>query len=405
MLRAGVGLACMALSAGLQLGPAELTATLPGIEQVLAKAKNEVKEFRANAKAMQQAVAEQQRLDRLKFVERKRSYEARIAELALQNGNISVTNNKIRKGNVALRRSNRILEATLTELHRDNQRRRNIFALVGEKMGVASSFIQDSLELTDDTKAAELQVLAPTTPTPSLDMFLALAKDMNPSAMLQIPAGHADTEAAKELVDVLAKSLTEISSAEEQSEVEFNETYEHKFQARMLRQMTLNETQSRLLATQRELEQHRTRLNQAKVRLEATRQLLQDRRHALRVFAHSLEAALAEMDESSGVAIASSSNESSKATMRTHSAKAGLANRSRDDAQRAADAPNMFARVISNVSSNNTLVKASLQTAADINVSRDDDAKASAALFWEDETQPSMYMAAAAAAAAAVAKR
>lgn len=271
-------------------GQPNAAAALPDVESVLTKATDKAHDFAEQAMAMQRRVTEQQEKSRAALAAQKASYEAKLASQAAQSDTISANNTAINSANEALQKSNTILEAELMDMQGKNAHMRQALQEISNKVEAAKLFIVDSMKATDDTNAEELHVLAPTTPKPTLDHFLAMAGASKVS-LLQLSSPR--SQGPEDLVSVLSKSLADIANAEVEGAAELKAHFLASFEEGQKRQVDLNATHAELLKRQTDLKERQGKLMEAKNHLLNTNKQLTGRLHGLRVFARKLDSVAA----------------------------------------------------------------------------------------------------------------
>lgn len=291
---------------GAALATGESTLKLPDVDVVLGKASGKALDFAAQATEMQARLASKQKEHRAVMAGRKKTFETRLSEQAERNKHISDENAQIRSNIHNLEHNNSRVEKECLHLQAQNVEMRRIMASITEKVGVATSFLSDTLNVTDDTNAEELEILAPTTPKPTLEHFIRVAGSSDLGAsLLQVRNGMTTKATAKvtakvtsqerpallagDLVKVLSASLVDISAAEKEAmatlEASFLESFamgENLTHSLLQKQAELNQTESQLLT-------RKAQLTSAKLHLLATRRQLTKRFRGLQVFASKVD--------------------------------------------------------------------------------------------------------------------
>lgn len=286
-----MGLFALSLLLASQLAWAGNPATsLPDVESVLTKATDKAHDFAEQASAMQAKVALQQQKSLDALSAQKKLYESKLSQQAAMSDAISANNSAIDAANKALKKSNTDLEVELKRLQDENGEMRKSLQTIDEKVAAAKLFLEDSLKVTDDTDAEELYVLAPTTPKPTLDHFLAVAGGERVS-LLQLSSPR--SQGPEDLVSVLSQSLSEIATAEVEGAAELKAHFMANFQDGQRHQEALNATNAQLVQLQAELKAHQAKLLEAKSHLQATGAQLSQRLHGLRIFARKVDSAAA----------------------------------------------------------------------------------------------------------------
>lgn len=285
-------------------------AKLPDVNAILGKASGKAQEFAAQATEMQLRLASEQQKHKAAMAKQKLKFETKLSVQAAMNQNISDENARIRSNISDLQEHNAEVEKMAAFIQTQNADMRKIITTISGSVGMAISFLADSLEETDDTDAEALKVLVPTTPKPTLEHFMRVAGYPGlGSSLLQVRTGlaaraegklttkmrvarrkqqHQDP-AAEDLVKVLSDSLVDISAAEHEAVATLKASFMEKFSAGekytsalLEEQRALNETQSQLLARKDEL-------NKAKMHLVATRTKYAASFDGLRKFASKID--------------------------------------------------------------------------------------------------------------------
>lgn len=270
----------------------EMAMALPDVESVLTKATGKAHDFAEQASAMQAKVALQQQKSRDALAAQKASYEKKLSQQAAQSDAIKANNTLITSHNDALKKANADLESELRDLQSNNAKMRQSLKTIDDKVSAAELFLQDSLKVTDDSDAEVLSVLAPTTPKPTLDHFLAVA-GAEQLSLLQLSSTGSRSQGPEDLVNVLSKSLADIASAEVEGAAELKAHFLANFEEGQRQQAALNATQVQLMELQSELKDRQAKLLEAKGRLQSTSKELTGRLHGLRIFARKVDSAAA----------------------------------------------------------------------------------------------------------------
>jgi len=259
---------------------------LPDLDTVLTKATSKAHDFAEQAAAMQQQWSKQQERSRAALAAKRQEYENRLQLVRQQNDLISSKNSELQIVNRELNIQNTQMFDRLKGLQDKNNQMRATLQDLTDKVSSAQLFITDSLKITDDSRASELEVLAPTTPKPTLDHFLDVTNGRKVS-LLSIGSKHVDDPSA--LVGTLAQSLGEIQAAEEEGAAELKAHFMANLKEALDHQEMLNATQAELLKTKAELEKHQLKLLQARSHLQARNKEIRDRLEGLGVFAEKVD--------------------------------------------------------------------------------------------------------------------
>lgn len=311
----------------------EAKAPLPDVDSVLTKANSRAHDFAEQALAMQQRLRAQQDKSRSALAAKRQKYEGELELLANQSHAIQLQNSDLELGNKKLAQMNADMVADLNRLREKNIQMRATLKNITNKVSTAQLFIADSLTITDDSNAKELEVLRPTTPRPTLDRFLAVAANMrlplladfagrddgaNASAtdnsssqpkpsvdhhlavanshklsLLAIFAKHTDehthAEDPKDLVDTLSASLKEIAAAEAEGAAELEAHFKANIGEALELRSSLNTTRVRFQQAKAELLEQRHKLLNARAHLQATSKQLAERLRGVRAFADAVD--------------------------------------------------------------------------------------------------------------------
>jgi len=313
-------------------------APLPDVDSVLTKANSKAHDFAEQARAMQQRLLLQQNKSRAALAAQKEGFEHRLNVLSAQSKAIGAKNAELQASNTKLEQENAATMAECKGLENRNSELRETLQTIGGKVAAAQDFLLESLKITDDSEAKELEVLAPTTPKPTLDNFLAATRD-DKISLLAIRSRRA--EDPSEYVSMLSNSLAEISTAEADGAAELKAHFMAELETITARQASLNTTQAELNQTQAKLQEHRSSLLAAKAHLQDTNKQLDARLQSLRVFANKVGVSVAvslgaktTVDTTANVTANATANVTANATVNATSdaVTASLGNTSHDNA-------------------------------------------------------------------------
>lgn len=265
-------------------------APLPDLDTVLTKATSKAHDFAEQAAAMQQRLLDQQEESRAALVVQKREFEQRLDHMQQQNENISVENSELLVDNTAAEHDTSVLFAELKEIQVNNTQMRAALQSLADKTSTAQLFVVDSLKVTDDSQAQELMFLTPTTPKPTLDIFLDVATGRKVSLLaIDAKLRHYPSE----LVSGLSNSLSEIKAAEDEGAADLKAHFMTNMAETQERLAQLNATHAKLLQRKAQLQVYRGKLHGAKAHLRATSEQLQDRLSRMRMFAERVDSTVA----------------------------------------------------------------------------------------------------------------
>lgn len=305
---------------------------LPAVDSILSSASNTLEDFASQAKLMQSRVLQQQASSRAMLAEEKKRYEANLTQdVALINAT-KLENAKLQRRNERWQSENEAAMKEAAELQESTEIMRTALTSLGEKMDLAKSFILVSVNATDDSNAAELSVMRPTTQAPTLEHFLDVARaeiglngtdsslaDAAAPLFLQLtartqrrakkivlPDDDESPEAAAErrmkdgtatpadLVPLLSRSLERIAKAEHAGKDAMKEKFEAKHNVNKMRYEELMKDQAKLEKEGSELKKKKELMLQANNMLMEVRSNLFQRLHGFQVFALKVDEAMAE---------------------------------------------------------------------------------------------------------------
>lgn len=262
-------------------------APLPDVDSVLTKATNKFHDFAEQARFMQQRMLDQQEQSRAALAVKKQGYEHSLHVLGNQSRAIRAQNSGWQAANDRLEKDNAATLAECTQLEARNAELRMSLRSLSEKVSVAKQFLLESLKVTDDSDAKALEILAPTTPKPTLGNFLAATRG-DKLSLLTVSSSTRHNDDPKEYADMLSNSLSEISSAEADGAAELKAHFLAELERVQADQAGLNATQQALRQTNAKLHERRDSLLAARAHLQETNAQLNERLHGLRVFANTV---------------------------------------------------------------------------------------------------------------------
>lgn len=269
-------------------------ASLPDVESVLLKARGKAEDFAAQARTMQARVEEEQSRSRASLKAAKEEYERKLGKQAGENMQMEKGNTDLHSDIRRLKRENKQILEEAEAVSAANDAMRKALISMQNKVQAAQDFVKDSLAKTDDSNAEELTILEPTTPKPTLDHFLRVAQAASDVSFLQLsahPQDHAtgSPARAKDLVQLLASGLADISAAEKEGAAQLKASYlenyatgeKHK-EALLTVRKSLMEKEEMANNTQKELIVARDHIRETYMQLEK-------RLHGLRIFARKVD--------------------------------------------------------------------------------------------------------------------
>lgn len=261
-------------------------AALPSVDTVLTKANSKALDFAQKAADLQKKLDEERRASRAALSKQKEEYEKLLQAQSHQSSVISQHIEETKTGNNELSKLNTQTMAEVTSLREKNAEMRSALESVISKVSAAQLFLADSLKVTDDSNAKELDVLIPSTPEPTLDHFLAMTRD-NKMSLLAVHTRRASRP--EDFVSMLAGSLEDIETAQKEGIADLKAHFMESFSQGEKHQAELNATLAALNQTQVDLKEKRAKLLEAKAHLESTNKDLNERLRAMRAFANRVD--------------------------------------------------------------------------------------------------------------------
>lgn len=288
--------------------------SLPEVDAVMTKASDTLSDFAAQAKKMQEKVTQKQESSKAALAAQKNDYEQRLAAQADKEKEAVVANKQVRAAINVLQDSIDELKTHAGKIQRSNSIMREALLSLDPKMATARSFLEDSLKITDDSQAPELEILEAPKPEPSLKNFLAVTHDdfdvkqiaaENSQVVSLLSTGGAAEVAAstpprrpqtspEDLVRMLASGLEELERDQNAGEADLKAHFIVMFEQGEKRLAELAEERQSLEDSKAAKEALRGDLQVAKAHLMKTNQNLEKRLNGLRVFAQKADSGVLE---------------------------------------------------------------------------------------------------------------
>lgn len=152
------------------------THLLPAVNEVLSSASKNLEVFSANADQMRKKADQMQQAAKRNLTLLKAHYVTRLNTWKADNEELVAKSEVLRSNISRVNATNDALETQANNLQDSIDVLHETFAELVKRVDVAEGFIGDSLNSTEVDDAPEVQVLAPTTPKPTLASFLLDAR-------------------------------------------------------------------------------------------------------------------------------------------------------------------------------------------------------------------------------------
>lgn len=149
---------------------------LPAVSEVLSTASETLKVFSANANQMRKKADEMKEASKRNLTLLKSHYEDRLNSFRAENEELIKRSAWLRSNTSLVNATNKVLETQANNVQKSIDILHETFSVLNGRVEVAEGFIVDSLNSTSVDGAPEVQVLAPTTPKPTLEAFLLDAR-------------------------------------------------------------------------------------------------------------------------------------------------------------------------------------------------------------------------------------
>lgn len=156
--------------------PVPTTQTLPAVGEVLLPASETLHEFSSDTNEIRRQVEDRQKRLKEKMVMAKHRFEAKLLNYKDRHTNLTSVNRELRNSIRVVNETNAALIASASATQRSIHILQVTIMSLRERVLQAQGFLDDSLNVTDVTASAEVQVLVSTTPEPTLESFLSKAR-------------------------------------------------------------------------------------------------------------------------------------------------------------------------------------------------------------------------------------
>lgn len=167
---------------------------LPAVGEVLSTASQTLEDFSKDTNQIRVKVDERQKALKEKMVLARGRFEAKLKDYQQHYANITMANDKLRDDIRTANQTNADLVADATDTQHSIHILQDTLLSLQGKMLHAEGFVDDSLNTTDVSNATVVQVLAPTTPPPTLDTFLLKARKELGLTAAPAPPADADVD-------------------------------------------------------------------------------------------------------------------------------------------------------------------------------------------------------------------
>lgn len=278
-------------------------AQLPGVESMLAKAAKALEGFAQQAHDMQEKVARRQAASRAALNQQKFSYERQLVRQDHQSYAIVEANERLRSKALAKKKAAEEQRLEIQKTLQNNAHLRDLLVALEPKLGSASTFIADALNLTDDSDseardletkqaltmeqflaAPKVRLIDSATVSSLIQGRRARSKAVPGSKVEELPQVQKAAENMEALVKGLSKSLEDLGTAEETGQSKLREQFLTAYRRGEAKQQNLLREQRDLNATMTDLQALDRELTLANEHVQQTQASLADRLRALRGF-------------------------------------------------------------------------------------------------------------------------
>lgn len=247
---------------------------LPKVQDMLSKASRTLTEFEKDASIMQKQVKEKQEATRIFLLSAKKSLESRLSKIREDVAHLEDGNTHLKANISVVQEKNAKLRSEAGKIQRSITTLRDAMTAMAGKFGVAVSFAQESLNISESMAVPELAVLETQTPEPTLDYFLsqarkelglknaatidaqeALSKALHPLSFLQT-SGSVQEELSsnlgkspKQYMNLLLKTLENLDLAEKQGVAKLHNSFDTAKAMLEKRSDALMKEQTKLMET------------------------------------------------------------------------------------------------------------------------------------------------------------
>lgn len=263
---------------------------LPEVDDMLARASGMLSNVKAKAKVMEERVHTKQQLTAVKLAQSKASFEQALNEQASMIRSTRHANREISSEIADQESKSSDLKKDTHRLQEANKVLRQVFADTSDKFNLASEFLDHSLAETTDDETT-MSVLKETTPKPTLDFFLSVARGGEKAKGLSFVQQEREPEVDEmpEYLKDMVQSLTDLDLEEERGEERLKESFEAALMKGDSKLSELIKEQKALNSTRQSSQDSYEKLLAAHVYLSATRKQLRERISGLQEFADKVE--------------------------------------------------------------------------------------------------------------------
>lgn len=231
-----------------------LNAALPEVDYYMQEPTGLSNDFKAKAELLKQQVAANEQEKKTALKQLKTSFEENLTAQALRSDQLG-TDNQVLLALISQEESRiAILRQDASKLQKSNEIMRRALDGLVSKVHAVSDFLDDSIEVSEEFNASELDVLRPTTPQPTVEHFLETMGDHKVSLLGVAAAKKKLLKRKKEepkpelILESLPQHLVDLAALGEQGEAQL--------QARFLAMYEFGAArQAELLAHKEQLQQ------------------------------------------------------------------------------------------------------------------------------------------------------
>ena len=253
---------------------------LPTVSAMLDQSTKTLSGISSRAQKLQQQMLDVQQENAARMQKQKAVFDRKLKEQEEKNMQQVKENAILAKKIMMMKQENEELLKHAQDLEKGNALRHGELQMLQDQLLAAQNFLKETLSQTDDSKAADLEVMKDQKPKALSFLAVSEEHDTGTSEAPAAPDNPAEVPAEPEnLLTTLANEVKTMKKQGEDSEAKLKSLFMDDFQAGVKRHNALVAQNKVLTETLEKMQSYRTRLEAADKHLQETQSTLQTRLH------------------------------------------------------------------------------------------------------------------------------
>ena len=248
---------------------------LPTVSAMLDQSTKTLSGISSRAQKLQQEMLEVQQENAARMQKQKAVFDRKLKEQEQKNMEQVKENAMIAQNIMKMKQENQELLKHAQDLEKGNSLRHGELRMLQDQLVAAQTFLKETLSQTDDSKAAELEVMKDHSKSLS---FLAISEEHEITEVSEKEEAE-PAEQPENLLSMLANEVKKMKKQGQDSEAKLKSLFLEDFQAGVKRHNALLAQNKVLNETLEKMQSYHLRLEAADKHLQATQSTLQTRLH------------------------------------------------------------------------------------------------------------------------------